>query len=145
VIATAKSDDERRVRQLGAAETVDYTRVDVATAIDELCPEGVPLMFDIVNDKSQLLALSRVVQDGGRVASARFAADRRALFERGISSFNVIANGCGAEVLVPALELAQAGALRILVSDVTPLEGLPVVLPEFQRGGRGKVVVDIGS
>jgi NADPH:quinone reductase-like Zn-dependent oxidoreductase len=143
VIATAKAAEARRIRALGAAETIDYTGVDVAAAVRELHPDGIPALFDIVNDKRELLRLAELVHDGGRVASARFAADKSVLGERTITPINVLANGRGAEVLAPVLALAEAGGLQVLVSDVQPLEQLPAVVPQFARGGRGKIVVEV--
>jgi NADPH:quinone reductase-like Zn-dependent oxidoreductase len=139
VIATAKASEDARVRALGAAETIDYTRADVAAAVRELHPDGIPLLFDIVGDKPELLRLAELVRDGGRVASARFAADRRALSARGITPINVLATGHGAEVLAPVLARAEAGSLQVLVSEVVGLERLPAVM----GGHRGKVVVEI--
>jgi NADPH:quinone reductase-like Zn-dependent oxidoreductase len=145
VLATAKAGDAQRVQSLGAAETIDYLRDDLATAVRELHPDGIPMLFDIVSDKPDLLRLAELVQDGGRVASARFAADRRALAEREITAINVLANGHGAEVLEPTIELAESGALQILCTEARPLDDLPRAVPEFARGGRGKVVVEIGA
>jgi NADPH:quinone reductase-like Zn-dependent oxidoreductase len=145
VIATAKPTDERRVRALGAAETIDYTRDDVLTTARELCPEGIPALFDIVNDKPELLQLAELSPDGGRVASARFAADRRVLSARGVTAINVIANGHGAQVLADALAMAEAGTLQVLVSDVRPLDELPVAVGEFERGGAGKIVIEVAA
>jgi NADPH:quinone reductase len=145
VIATAKPGEAQRVRALGAEETIDYSQVDVGAAVRELHPGGVPKLLDIVSDKPELLRLAELVPRGGRVASARFAADKRVLVERGIAAINVLATGQGPEVLAPVLSLAEAGKLQILVSDVRPLDELPSVVPQFERGGRGKVVVAIGA
>ncbi len=145
VIATAKATDEARMRLLGAAETIDYTRLDVVAAARELHPDGIPKVFDIVGDKAEVLRLAELVPAGGRIASARFAADRRALSERGITPINVLANGHGGEVLEPALALAASGELEILVSDVVSLDGVPAALAEFERGGRGKIVVEVAG
>jgi 2-desacetyl-2-hydroxyethyl bacteriochlorophyllide A dehydrogenase len=145
VIATGKPGAEQRLRSLGAAETIDYTRQDVAAVVRDLHPAGIPMLFDIVGDKPDLLRLAELVQDGGRVASARFAADRRALSARGIEAINVVANGHGAEVLDATLTLAESGALHVLCSEVRPLTDLPNAVSEFAEGGRGKVVIDVGA
>lgn len=145
VIATAKPGEEQRLRSLGASETIDYTQLDVAATARELCPDGIPMLFDIVGDKPELLSLSELVADGGRVASARFAADRRVLAERGLKPINVLATGCGPEVIEPSLALAESGELEVLVTEVRSLEDLPWLVPEFARGGRGKIVVEVAS
>ena len=41
VIATAKPGDEQRLRDLGAAETIDYTEQDLVAAVRERHPDGV--------------------------------------------------------------------------------------------------------
>ncbi|HTX07868.1 MAG TPA: NADP-dependent oxidoreductase [Solirubrobacteraceae bacterium] len=143
VIATAKPEAEQRVRALGAAQTIDYRRDDLLAAARELCPGGVPVVFDIVNDKPELLALAELVPAGGRVASARFAADRRVLSGRGVTPINVIANGHGGAVLADVLAMAAAGALQVLVSDTRPLDALPDAVQEFERGSAGKIVIEV--
>lgn len=143
VIATARPADERRLRELGAAESVDYSAGDVAGAVRERHPGGVPVLIDIVDGPEELARLAELVPRGGRVASARFAA-RRGVFEsRGVAVHNVAANDCDPELLGRVATLIEAGELTVMMSEVRPLEELPAAVADFRRGGRGKIVISV--
>jgi NADPH:quinone reductase-like Zn-dependent oxidoreductase len=141
VIATAKPAHAARVRALGATHTIDYSREDVAAAAAALAPAGLPVLIDLVNDGAEVAALAAGVRDGGRVASARFAADADALGERGIVVANVAADSADPALLSRLAGLAQTGQLEIDVDELRPLEDLPAAVDDVSRGGRGKVVV----
>jgi len=143
VIATAKPGDERRVRALGAAQTVDYTRDDVAAVVRERHPEGLPVLIDLVNDAEVVADLAALVGDGGRVASARFSADAKTLRARGIAVANVAADRCDPALLARLAKLVEEGELQIAADEVRALEELPAAVEEVARGGRGKVVVAV--
>ena len=144
VIATAKPGEEDRLRDLGAAETIDYAiagRSPPRRATSCVGTE-VAAIFDIVNDKPQLLALSEA---RGRRRSdrprPRFAADRRTARCQSVASRPSTWSlpAAAPEVLAPVLELARSGSLGVLVSDVRPLEQLPILVPESSlRGGAWK-------
>jgi NADPH:quinone reductase-like Zn-dependent oxidoreductase len=143
VLATARPADAERVLALGAAETIDYTTEDLAAATAARSSDGLPALFDLVQDRPALMTLAELVTDGGRVASARFAADRDALAERGIAATNVSAATVGPEALARLVELLDDGRLSVMVSSVVPLEELPAAVEAFERGGRGKIVVSV--
>ena len=79
VIATARPEEEDYVRSLGAAETIDYTRKDVVSAIRERRPDGIEGLVDLVNYADGFAALAEVVAPGGRAASTLGAADAERL------------------------------------------------------------------
>ena len=141
VIATARPADDERMRGLGAATTVDYTSEDVVRAVGDAEPEGIPVLIDLVNDREDCGRLAALVCDGGRVASARWAADARALAARGIAATNVGAHHAGPELMERLAALAAAGTLTIGIGDVRSLADLPAIVQELGRGGGGKVVV----
>ena len=143
VLATAKPADAERVLALGADETIDYTSEDLVQGVASRYPDGLPALFDLVQDRPALMALTELVPEGGRVASARFAADRKELAERGIAATNVSAATVGPEALARLVELVEAGRLSVLVSSVAALDELQAVVETFERGGRGKVVVSV--
>ncbi len=62
VIATAKPDDEQRLRDLGAAETIDYTREDIAAAVGAHHREGVSALIDFVNQADRFAPLADLVR-----------------------------------------------------------------------------------
>src|SRR5437764_11258916 len=92
VIATAKPDDEQRLRDLGAAETIDYTREDIAAAVRAHHRDGVSALIDLVNQADGFAPLAELVRDGGRATSSLGAADIDGLARRSITATNVMAN-----------------------------------------------------
>lgn len=143
VIATAKAAHAERVLGLGAVEVIDYTHEDVFEAVHARHPDGIASLVDIVNDRSEVTKLAGLVREGGRVSSARYAADRKALAERGIAAVNVVANNSDPTVLAELAQLVGAGELDVLVDSVVPLDELPAAVAEFVRGGKGKIVVAV--
>ena len=146
VIATAKPGHEQRLRELGAAELVDYKREDVVDAVRRLHPDGVAALVDIPTEtKDEVTRLASVVRDGGRVASACFAADADALGARGIAAANVITTRCDPGLLRRVVELVEAGELRVAYDRVRPLDDVPTVVGELWGGPSAKVVVAIAN
>ncbi len=140
VIATALRDQDTYVRELGAAETIDYSAGSVADAVRNRHPDGIAAVIDVVNQKEALTELASLVRPGGHVATLMNAADVELLALRGISGTNVMAAPT-AEKLSLLAELASSGALRVQIQGVYPIERADEALQAFQRGTRGKVVV----
>ena len=141
VIATARPGDERRLRELGAAETVDYTSGDLAAAVRERHPRGIDGVIDVVNRSPEELApLAALVRDGGAVASAIGAA---AAEGRSVTATNVVAQALDPAVLREVVALAGTGELRVPVEAVYPLEEAPAAVAAFAAGKRGKLVLTV--
>ena len=141
VIATARPGDEARVLDLGADETVDYRSQDLVEVVRARFPDGLQGLCDIVNDADEVSRLAALVVDGGRVASARFAADWRALAKRAITTANVSAADCDDAPMNRIAALLATEELQVLVDEVRPFDELPAVVAEAGRGGRGKTVI----
>ncbi|GAA4612115.1 NADP-dependent oxidoreductase [Actinoallomurus liliacearum] len=71
VIATALPEDERYVRELGAAEVIDYRSADPVAETLRLHPGGVDALVSLVLPGDRLTEASRVLRPNGRVI--RFA------------------------------------------------------------------------
>ena len=149
VIATARPEDEERLRALGVAETIDYTASDVAAAVRERHPEGVHVLVDCVpwaptwSDALTELA-AKVVREGGRVVSTLNAVRPEELEARNITGTNVMAifqTGGVARVA----ELADAGKLTVPVDTVRPLTEAVAALEQFARGKRGKIIITVAD
>jgi NADPH:quinone reductase-like Zn-dependent oxidoreductase len=141
VIATARPGDERRLRELGAAETVDYTSGDVAATVRERHPEGIDGLVDVVNRSPEEMApLVALVRAGGGVASAIGAA---AADGRDVTATNVVAQALDPAVLREVVALAEAGELRVPVEAVYPLDEAAAAVAAFSAGKRGKLVLTI--
>ena len=74
MVGVAAASNADYLRQLGAAEVIDYTSQDVAEAARRLQPEGFAAIIDVVSDAETLARLSALVRDGGSVVSALGAA-----------------------------------------------------------------------
>ena len=123
VIATARPGDEARLRELGAAETVDFTAADVASTVRDRHPEGIDGLIDLVSySPDQMAPLVALVRDGGAIASPLGAAGAPG---RDLVATNVMADALDPAVLSELAALAGAGDLRIPVEAVFPLEEPP--------------------
>ncbi len=140
VIATALPEQEANVRELGAAETIDYSAGSVADAVRSRYPDGIAALIDVVNQKEALTELASVVRPGGHLATLMGAADVELLAPRGIGAANVNAAPT-AEKLRLLADLASSGALRVQIQAAYPIDRADEALQAFQRGARGKIVL----
>jgi NADPH:quinone reductase len=154
VIVTARAADQEYVRGLGAAEVVDHTRDDVATAVLAAHPDGVDAVLDVASTTPDAIArIARVLRPGGHLLTTRYviagapfgpegplAAE---LAERGISAAN-LTRPSGAAVLGRLSRLVEAGTLTVPVAETLPLEEA-VRAQEVQEHGHvhGKVVLRV--
>ncbi len=143
VVATAKAgDDEAFVRSLGAADTIDYSKSDVAGVVRSRYPDGVDVLIDLVDRDDAFTAMSMVVRDGGRIATTMGAADVEALAGRGIRATNVMGSPTSGKLASLAGQVA-ASTLRIEVQRTYPFDQVQAAFAAFQMGTRGKLVLVI--
>jgi len=143
VIATARPGDEAFVRDLGAAETVDYTGGDLAAAVRARHPQGIQALVDAVDDADAFSALAALVAPGGRAASVVGAANVEQLGEAGVSAANVMGQPDPA-LLGRLAELADSGKLRVPIQRVYPLDQATEGLDHGRSGHvRGKLAVAV--
>jgi NADPH:quinone reductase-like Zn-dependent oxidoreductase len=144
ILATARPDEEAFIRELGAAEAIDYSTGSVADAVRSRYPAGVAGLIDLVDQKDALTELAGVVREGGHVATLLGAADVDQLATRGIIGHNVNA-APSADKLRLLGELAASGALRVPIQGVYSIDQAGDALQSFQQGTRGKLVLRVGS
>jgi NADPH2:quinone reductase len=142
VIATAKPDDEQRLRTLGAAETIDYTQQNTAAAVREHHPAGVDALIDSVNEADGFASLADLVREGGRAASSLGAADEDGLAGRNIIATNVMASA-DPGVMERLAALVAGGELEPAIDAVLPFDETPAAIQKFAAGKRGKIVISI--
>lgn len=142
VIATARPDADAFVRELGAADTIDYSASSIADVVRSRYPEGIAALIDVVDKKDALTDLASVVRRGGHVASTLGAADLEQLAALGVTGHNVSAAPT-ADKLRLLGELASSGALRVPIQGIFSIDQAGEALQGFQQGTRGKLIVRI--
>jgi NADPH2:quinone reductase len=142
VIATGKAEDEARLRELGATETIDYTAEDVAAVVRERYPDGIQGLIDVVDFAEAFASMADLVADGGRAATTLGAADVEALAGRDVAATNVVASPDPA-TLARLADEADTGGLTISIDSVYPLENATAALEHFAVGKHGKLALEI--
>jgi NADPH:quinone reductase-like Zn-dependent oxidoreductase len=144
VLATARSEDEAFVRELGATHTIDYSAGSIADAVRDLHPAGISALIDLVDQQDVLTELGSVVLSGGRVATLLGAADVERFASRGVTAVNVNAAPT-ADKLRRLADLASSDDLRVIIQGVYALDQVGEAFEVFQQGTRGKLVLTMDS
>ncbi|MER5795477.1 NADP-dependent oxidoreductase [Streptomyces sp. NPDC001980] len=141
VIATARPDDARWIRGLGAAETADYTAGDIVEQVRRARPDGIDVFLDLTRDTARFGAYAGLVRDGGAAASVSFSAPPELLASERIAVSNYMMRD-KPDLLARITAEAASGRIAVPVQRTVPLEGVPEALA---RGGgaRGKTTVRI--
>jgi len=135
VIASIRPGDEAFVKDLGAAETVDYTG-DIAAQIGERYPDGVDAAIDAVS--ADLGAVAGLVRSGGVVVSTRGAAGKATDIE-GVRVTDANANTAH---LAPLADMVVAGELKVAIRKTYPLADAAQAMADFeQQHTVGKLVI----
>ena len=141
VVAVASSINHSYVKRLGAAETIDYGRVDVVEAVRIAHPEGVAGVWDMVGDKAEVAGLAGQVRPGGYVVSMMGAADLDALAAGGRIGANIRTQGT-TEKLERLAGYVAAGTLQRPHIATLPLAEAGRALADCAgRHVRGKLVI----
>lgn len=148
VLATARPDAAAGLRSLGAAETIDYGQRPIAEQIPEIAPGGVDVLLDLVSDPEPFSRNVKLVRDGGRAVSLRYAAQAELLASKRVDVMNFsLREHSGAPGFLRTLTEAIDGeGLRVQIEAELSLEDSPAFLAARElRGARGKAVVRIES
>ena len=139
VVATAGPRHAERVRALGAAEVVDHTTTDVATALTE--PVDVVLNL-APTDADGLAALAGLVRPGGVLVNTVVAAEPPSTGD--VRGVNVFVRSDAAQ-LAHLVSLVDADELVVDVADRVALDDLAAVHARADAGTlAGKTVVLVG-
>ncbi|MFN2555393.1 MAG: NADP-dependent oxidoreductase [Nitriliruptorales bacterium] len=141
VIATGTSTDTDRLRELGAAEVIDFTAGPVAEQVRSAYPDGVDALVNLVGfsaDDVPVAALRR----GGALASTTAEPDEQTVAAHELTSAQIMVAPVR-EVVAPLAEQAAAGTLKVAVADVLPLDQAAAGLATIAEGHvSGKIVID---
>lgn len=140
VIATAQvGEEERFVRSLGAAETVDYTG-DLKAAVRALRQAGVDGALHLAGDPA---TLADVVKTGGRIASL-LGLTQDQLGDRDVKAIGVMATPDPATLDFLAAEVA-AGRLVVPTAKSYSLADAPQAIADFAAARTGKLAITVGA
>lgn len=144
VIASGLPEDERFLRDLGAAEVVDH-RSGIVDAVCARHPDGVDGLVDLVSYQQQLMENVALLKRGGRVASLHRSTDPDLLEPLGVTGANIDSRP-DPELLARIGADAAAGALRVPIERTFALADVPRGLEVLKNEhARGKYAVAIGE
>lgn len=141
VIATVSSaEGAERLKELGAAETIDYTKAPVAEQLKKLHPGGIDALIDTVNDKIRFEELSEQVKKGKVALTTKFVTNDFFLKDMKLHGGNFETKST-VEAMETLTGLLEKG-LKIPVESRVPLEEAPVAVAQSRMGkGKGKTVI----
>jgi NADPH:quinone reductase len=144
VIGTAMAVDAARVRDAGAAETIDYTAGDTLQVLRERYPAGVDAVVDLVTQFEPLLAVAQAVRDGGALVSPLFGPDPSA-FPRGIEASYIRVSPQPGDFDRLMAE-AASGRLKANVTRVFDFDEVPLAYAALRdEHVVGKIAVEMKS
>jgi NADPH2:quinone reductase len=144
VIASAGGEQLDYVRELGAAQVIDYRQQDFVEAVKATRPAGVDCVLDLVGGDT-LPRNAEILRQGGRILCTVEPPDRDFWCPRGFTPHYMLVRPNG-EQLATLSGLVDEGKLRVEVVDVLPLEQAAEALGRVEDGvGRGKVAIRIAD
>jgi NADPH:quinone reductase-like Zn-dependent oxidoreductase len=159
VIATARPGADRWIRQLGAAQTADYTGGGtggstgggtggstgggIAEQVRKTHPDGIDAFLDLTRDEARFSQYSGLVRDGGTAMSVSFTATPDLLASERITVTNFMMRDKPG-LLARITAEAASGRITVPVQQTVTLDEVPEALARNTAGGaRGKTTVRI--
>jgi NADPH2:quinone reductase len=142
VVAVSRGENAAYARELGAAETIDYTTGDLVELVRAAHPDGVDALIDLASDGQAVQRLSDLVRPGGAVVSARGAVNVDAMEQQGKRGVN--AARAPLTRLTDLGALLESGRIKPPPTKTYPLERAQEALDEVATGHvRGKLALSI--
>jgi NADPH2:quinone reductase len=144
ILATASSDNQDILKELGADVAIDYKSQDVKeVALDDSGGEGVDVVFDAVGGRTIVESIP-LTKPFGRLATILGAqGDLTPLYQKNQTLYGVFLTRERAR-LEEMGTLIERGQVRPLVDEVLPLEEVGKAHERLDsRHGRGKVVLRV--
>jgi NADPH:quinone reductase-like Zn-dependent oxidoreductase len=143
VIGTASAQNHDYLRELGAAECIDYRAADVVEAVRSAHPQGVDAVFDLLGGAA-LERAAELLRPGGRVVSIVEPPQQQPFASRGLTASYLFVLPDG-DQLCELAELAQTGKLRVHLAQTLPLTEAARAQELLEQGHvRGKLVLQVG-
>jgi NADPH:quinone reductase-like Zn-dependent oxidoreductase len=143
VIATASAANHDYLRELGADDVIDYTSEDFVAAVRERYPDGIDAVADLVGGEVQERSAEVLAPGRGRLGSIIAPPDAGALRDRGLKGHYIFVRPSASGLHVLGA-MADAGRLRVHLSDVVPLEEAARAHDTLEGGHvRGKIVLRV--
>ena len=142
MIATGSAGNHDYLRELGAAETIDYNEVDFAAALRDAHPDGVDHVVDLVGGET-LERSAEVVRPRGMAASVLVPEAPAGFGERDIAYSYVFVRPDG-EQLTTIAGLIEEGSVAVHLQEVLPLAEAARAHDQIESGHtRGKLVLRV--
>lgn len=142
VIGVASAPNHELLRELGAAECIDYRETDPLEAVREAHPDGIDAVFDLLAGEA-LERSGEVLRPGGRVVSILQPPDAAAFARREVSAFYVFVLPDG-DQLRALTKLAEGGELVVPVHRTMPLSEARAAQELLEEGHvSGKLVLSV--
>ncbi|WP_245327354.1 NADP-dependent oxidoreductase [Hymenobacter fodinae] len=139
VVAVASARNQEYMRALGADYTIDYAQGPVADAVKAIFPEGVDLLFDCISGET-LAQSAAAIKPTGTLVSILSHGEGLDLGPE--VQFKYLFVEPNAPQLDHLRELADAGKLKIQVSQTYPLEQVPEAFRQIEtHHTTGKIVI----
>lgn len=140
VIATASTEHQPILKQLGVDQAIDYTK----TKFDDVV-KGVDLVLDCVRGAEVLAKSYSVVKKGGIIVSITDEPDQTECAQRGLTCSRMGAHP-ESQVLEELTKLIEAGKMKPIVSQTFPLAEASKAHQQIEtRHTAGKIVLKIGE
>ena len=144
VVATGKAADEQYLRQLGADEVIDYAGGDVIAQVVQRYPNGIDVVFDVINMGESLLRDAEALRKSGTLVSSLFGPGQDA-FKKNVSVHYIQLTAQDGDLENLARRAAE-GKLRVEIGRTYALDQAPQALADLldpAKHTRGKLVIDI--
>ncbi|WP_082893777.1 NADP-dependent oxidoreductase [Rufibacter ruber] len=138
VIGVASQKNHAFMQELGADHALDYNGQDVGEAVQQLFPDGVDLIFDAASGETLQQSLKALKPNGTLVSILNRGDD----IDTQNLNFHYVFVEPDAVELEHLRELAEAGKLKVLVSEKYPLAEAAKALEQIAtHHTKGKIVV----
>jgi len=146
VMATVSDEaGAERMKQLGAAETVNYKTASLTAQVKEKHPEGIDGLLDLISNEEGFEANLDLLKPGSGALTTTFVAKEEALKSRNLHGGNFETQGSAASLDTLTL-IIDRGALSIPVENKIRLEDAPAAIAlSRQAKAKGKTVIAFGD